>query len=324
MKKITTRVLLLTICLLFVSCSSGGSVSKKNTGSRMLQENTSGGSSEVIDSSSSDSAPSSSSTPQSSSQASSASSQTPVSSSQNSSSSSAPQPKATVNVTIVPGESIPQIAEKLEEKQVCSKADFLSTVNSYDFSYYSLVSQIQYNPANRCYKLEGYLYPDTYTFYVNMEPQDAIGKMLKNAESKIGTKYSYQGMTTDQIITLASIIEKEAPDLANMRKVSDVFHNRLDPANKFSYLNSEATRKYLTNYIASVSNDLVEKYKYFYNTCPVNGEARAKGLPAGPICSPGANALSAAVNPDTSNFYLYFYSDKDGIYHYSATGNDIS
>jgi UPF0755 protein len=220
-------------------------------------------------------------------------------------------------VTVVEGDSIPQIAQKMQDNGVCSKVDFLSTVNSYDFSYYPLVKQIQYDPSRRCYKLEGYLFPDTYTFYLNSKPQDAIGKMLTNTESKIGSKYSFSGMTTDQVITLASIIQKEAPDLTNMKKISSVFHNRLDPKNKISYLGADSTVFYLTKYLASVNDAIVEKYKKYYNT-----NIRIKGLPEGPICSPGTNALTAAANPENT-LDLYFYSDSSG-YHYSVTGNHIS
>jgi UPF0755 protein len=218
-----------------------------------------------------------------------------------------------VSVLIPAGFSVAQIARRLAAANVCSEADFLAAVNTYAFSETSL-GQIPYDPSKICFRLEGYLYPDTYTFYVNMPPQDAIGKMLKNADTNIGNNYSYSDMTTFQIVTLASIIQKEAPDIATMKNVSSVFHNRLNNTKKFPYLGSDATVFYLTKNISLIDTDmgshLVDKYKAYYNT-----DNRIKGLPVGPICSPGAEALDAAANPaDTP--YLNFSSDATG-YHFS-------
>ncbi|MDR3645676.1 MAG: endolytic transglycosylase MltG, partial [Clostridia bacterium] len=199
-----------------------------------------------------------------------------------------------------------QIGDALQAKGVCSKADFLAAVNAYPFTEASL-SKIPYNSAKMCYRLEGYLYPDTYQFYKNMKAQDAIGKMLQNADSHIANKYSFQ------TVILASIIQREVPDVAGMRNVSAVFHNRLKDTKAFPYLGSDATVIYLTRYIQGVSPALMNKYKYFYNT-----NNRIHGLPVGPICSPGAQALYAAANPAGAN-YLYFWSDSTGKYYYSLT-----
>lgn len=315
MKKLTIRVVLLTLCLLFVSCSSGGDATKKNASSRMLQENTSHVSS---DSSSSESAPSSSSSPQSSSQATSSASSAATPSSQavpSSSASSSQTGRVNVNVTIPEGYCVPQIADVLQSKEICSKAAFLAAVNSYPFQEAS-IGAIPYDPAKMCYRLEGYLYPDTYHFYKNMDAEDAIGMMLKNADNKIVNKYSFQ------TVILASIIEKEVPDAEGMKNVSSVFHNRLNNTSKFPYLGSDATVFYLTKYLQKIDNEmgsgLVEKYKYFYNT-----NNRIKGLPVGPICNPGAVALDAAANPASTD-YLYFASNSAGNYIFSPTKIDAS
>jgi UPF0755 protein len=221
--------------------------------------------------------------------------------------------KVYVNVTVIPGDCVPLIAQKLATAKVCSEADFLAAVNTYPFTEASF-GQIPYDPATICYRLEGYLYPDTYQFYVNMKPQDAIGMMLRNADTNIVNKgYSYQ------TVILASIIQKEANDVDIMKNVSSVFHNRLNDTKDYPYLGSDATTFYLTKYIQSIDtafgSDLVDKYKIYYNTKQVNGEARRHGLPIGPICSPYANALDAAAHPaDTP--YLNFYSDATG-YHFS-------
>jgi len=212
-----------------------------------------------------------------------------------------------VSVLIPAGFSVAQIARRFAAAKVCSEADFLAAVNTYAFTEVSL-GQIPYDASKICFRLEGYLYPDTYTFYVNMPPQDAIGKMLKNADSKIVNHYSFQ------TVILASIIQKEAPDIATMKNVSSVFHNRLNNTKKFPYLGSDATVFYLTKNISLIDTDmgshLVDKYKAYYNT-----DNRIKGLPVGPICSPGAEALDAAANPASTN-YLNFSTDATG-YHFS-------
>lgn len=216
----------------------------------------------------------------------------------------------TVKVTVPEGFTLPQIAARLEKNGVCTANDFINAAQTYDFSYYSLVAKIPSNP-NRCYKLEGYLYPDTYEFYTGMKPQDAVGKFLRSAENRIGSKYTYSGMTTDQLITLASIIEREADDSDNMRKVSSVFHNRLKIG---MILQADSTRDYCNLYLVPKFGD---KYNKYYNTYP----NRSPGLPVGPISNPGANALYAAAHPADTN-YLYFATGTDHNYYYGATQQD--
>lgn len=223
-------------------------------------------------------------------------------------STAAAQPKPTASVLVPEGYSLSQIGKALETKGVCSQSDFLAAINHFDCSSYPNAAKIPYDPSKRCYKLEGYLYPDTYTFYLNMKPNDVIAKMLRNEETKIGSKYSYPGMSTDEIITLASIIQKEAARYDDMQNVSCVFHNRL---NKGMALQADSTVYYLT--IPYIPQGLVDTYKAYYNTV-----RRCKALPAGAICSPGALALKAAVNPANQN-YLYFASDAAKNYYFAAT-----
>lgn len=214
----------------------------------------------------------------------------------------------TVKVLIPEGYTASQIGDRLEANGVCKKAAFLSTINSYNFSYYPLVSKIAPDP-NRCYKLEGYLFPDTYEFYINTLPQDVIGKMLRDAEVKIGENYSYSGMTTDEIITLASIIQQEAASLDQMEKVSSVFHNRLKQAIR---LQADPTIYYVENYLKPNITGDKDRFSAYYNTYKCNA------LPSGAICNPGALALQAAVSPAETT-YIYFVTDKSGNYYYATT-----
>ncbi|MFT9055772.1 MAG: endolytic transglycosylase MltG [Ethanoligenens sp.] len=213
-----------------------------------------------------------------------------------------------MNVTIPDGYSVPQIATLLQNAGVCDKTDFLDKVNSYAFKQ-NCLREIPYDSSKMCYRLEGYLYPDTYQFYKNMDAADVIGRMLNSADQHITGKYNFK------TVIIASILEKEVPNTDEMKNAASVILNRLADSKDFPYLGMDSTRHYLTWYIASVSNDLVEKYKNYYNTAIPN---RASGLPAGPICSPSARALEAAANP-TSTQYLYFFTDANGTTQFSTT-----
>lgn len=231
----------------------------------------------------------------------------PQSSSNPKQSSSAIPTKTIVNVTIPEGFTIFEIGKRLEESGVCTKADFFLAVDSYDYSSYSVTNSID-NVSQRYYKLEGYLYPSTYQFYKNTKPSDVISKILKTTQSKIASNYTYPGMTTDQIITIASIIQEEVSKYDDMVNVSAVLHNRLKIK---MILQVDCTTNYLNKFFPP---ELIDKYKYFYSTKP----DRCLGLPVGPICSAGTSALKAAVSPSETD-YLYFRSDSSGNYTFSKT-----
>lgn len=293
-QKYAAAILIVALCLSAASCSSVKKVTF--TSSRQAIAAVSSDTSQAVSAASS-SAVSSQDSAQNASAASSGTA-------------SASSARVTVTVTIPEGFTVPQIADRLQANSVCSKTDFLNAVNTYPFTEASMHA-IPYDSSKMCYRLEGYLFPDTYQFYQNMKAPDVIGKMLANADSQIVNKYSFQ------TVILASIIEKEVPDAAGMKNASSVFHNRLNNTKQFPFLGSDATVKYLTNYIHSVDaamgSNLVDTYKYFYNT-----DNRVHGLPAGPICNPGLQALDAAANPAGTN-YLYFASDASGHYTFSAT-----
>lgn len=209
--------------------------------------------------------------------------------------SSEPEAPKTVRVTFPEGYSVAQIFNRLEEKGVCSAAELFATVNTYDFSYYPLVAQIgTTGTGNRCFRLEGYLFPNTYEFYLNDKPENVIGVLLRGAQSKITT--ARPGYTIDETLTVASLIERETDDPAQMANVASVIYNRLESGMK---LQIDATIVYVERYIKPYISGDVNRYNADYNTykCP--------GLPAGPICNPGSAAINAAVNPAQTN-YLYF------------------
>ncbi len=230
----------------------------------------------------------------------------------------------TVKVTIPEGYNIIQIAKKLEANGVCSATDFINTAQTYDFSYYPLVGSMP-KKQYRAFKLEGYLFPDTYEFYKNMKPQDAVGKFLRGSKAVLSNYPSSAAnlKNMDEILTLASIIEKEARTNTDKKRVSAVLHNRLSQGMK---LQVDATPVYLRSYI----KESIGKYKNLnssytaycnaYNTY----NSACKGLPAGPICNPGRSSINAAIHPSTEAEYrdmLYFCS-KNGTIYYAKTDEE--
>lgn len=217
----------------------------------------------------------------------------------------------TVKVTIPEGYSAAQIFELLVKKGVSSSTkELYEIMDSYDFNYYPLAGALKAD-VNRVFLLEGYLYPDTYEFYRLSKPQDVIGKFLKNSEAKITAKDREKaeslGLSVDQLLTIASLIEKEAGKKQWMRDISSVIYNRL---NKGMKLQLDASIFYVERYIKPNIEGDINRYNSFYNTY------KCSDLPAGPICNPGRNAIDAALNPNDTKF-LFFYSDAQGIYHFS-------
>ena len=228
----------------------------------------------------------------------------------------------TRNITIIPGWTVQDIAAYLKTQgAIEDESAFLSLCRSgQDFSAYYYIADVLATPgaSSRLYALEGYLAPDTYEIYTNAAMEDIIKKLLSQTEAVFKTEYHDRAeqlnMTMDQVITLASMIEKEAKN-ADFAKVSAVFHNRL---RQNMALGSDVTVKYASGVkrMALTNEDL--KVNSPYNTYT------NLGLPIGPICSPSAAAIQAALYPDEqfmADGYLYFCS-KDpntGELHFSRT-----
>lgn len=225
-----------------------------------------------------------------------------------SSASASSKPVETVTVTIPEGYTLQKICQRLANNGVGDYNTLFKTATTYNFSSYSCIANA--SKKNRCFTLEGYLFPATYEFTKGEAPEKVFGKMLSAFESNTAAYKSQAaktGLTFDQAIVLASVIEKEAGNLKYVSSVSSVFHNRLKAGMK---LQADSTITYMN----SLSQALRDKYKYYYNT------ERFVGLPAGPICNPGLRALNAAVNPAKTN-YLYFCTDKQDPpqYYFAAT-----
>ncbi len=213
----------------------------------------------------------------------------------------------TAMITVIPGWTVEDIADMLkEEKILADTSQFISLCKSGDglSNYYFIQEELQTaRVGERKYLLEGYLAPDTYEIYRNATPTVILKKLLDQTD--VVLDYSRQqraeeiGMTLDEVLTLASMIEREAKT-EDFARVSAVFHNRLKKGMK---LGSDVTINYLTGerHMTLTTSDLAIDSPY--NTY-VNG-----GLPLGPICNPSPDAIQAALYPDTifiAEQYLYF------------------
>ncbi len=210
-------------------------------------------------------------------------------------------------ITVIPGWTVRDIASYLVGAGQLDSADpFLALCRSgTDFKEYYYVSDVLSAPtsASRLYKLEGYLMPDTYEVYTSAGPEEIIRKLLSQTEAVFNDSMHQRaeeiGMTMDQVLTLASIIEKEARN-DDFARVSAVFHNRLKLGMS---LGSDATVKYVSGVTRLSLTDADLSYASPYNTYLY------RGLPPGPICAPSPAAIQAALYPDTSfvqGQYLYF------------------
>lgn len=222
--------------------------------------------------------------------------------------------RETVNITFVEGTSIYDAAKLLAENNVCDAERFIYYFNAGGFGF-DFETKLPTSTASKFYRMEGYLFPDTYTFYVDSEPESVCMKIYQNFENKMTEEFYNQmqrkNMTLDEVITLASIVQAEASDPAEMKKIAAVFENRLLNPDDFPKLQSDPTKYYVEEVIKP--NIQVPSTAIFdaYNTYEGNG------LPPGAIGNPGLDAIEAVLYPSPNKYY-YFAADIDTLEVYYA------
>lgn len=238
---------------------------------------------------------------------------------------SGPMLSETVTVQFKEGMSVRQVAEALEDKKVCKAEKFMELCNSDMFDEeYTFLAEIPKN-ENCVYKLEGYLFPDTYEFYIGEDAEDSIRRFLDNFEYKICTSTSTvsgytdavsietiikdKGMTINDVIKMSALVQAEAANINDMYVVSSVFYNRLSTLNSggispygdydLDKLKSDATLYYPYNAQDDIPSEVVATFKSKYNTYDISG------LTPGAICNPGLDAIDAAIYPDSTDYYYF-------------------
>lgn len=251
--------------------------------------------------------------------------------------------KNIAEITFTEGMSINDYAGLLEKHHVCSKDEFLKCCKSRQFDdKYSFLKDIS-NSEDRVYKLEGYLFPDTYKFYQGEDASDIIVKFLNNYQKKTGKKTEIEGykgktsieelakskgMDMDKLLNIASLIQAEAANKEDMYKVSSVIQNRLATLKSggknssgeysLSVLRVDATVYYPYKNKASVPKSIAPTFHGTYDTYTI------EGLPPGPICNPGMDAILAALNPLQTNYYYYCHSSSGEAFYARSNAEHLA
>jgi len=215
--------------------------------------------------------------------------------------------KAGIEVTIPEGYTVKEIAALFASKGLTVEGKFLDYCEQGEFQY-------DYIPAagteNR---LEGFLFPDTYMIDESWTEKEIVGLLLAQFDKVWSDKYRERAkalnMTTSDVITLASIIEREARVASDRPLISSVFFNRLDT---HMALQSCATIQYILGEQKQKLTEADLKIQSLYNTY------QNVGLPPGPICSPGKASIEAALYPADTDYY-YFLAKPDGSHYFSKT-----
>lgn len=227
----------------------------------------------------------------------------------------APVTADSISLSFPEGWTASQILEKLEKYEVCDSAKVLAAMKSANYNY-DFITEIK-NNDKRYLKLEGYLFPDTYDFYVDADPNYVINKFLENFESKWEDEYDKRakelGLTKDEVVTIASIIQKEAANSDQMKVISSVLHNRLNDQADYPTLGCDSTALYVSNYVTPYVGEA--QGSIFYNAYDTSA---VRGLPPGPICNPGIDAIRAALYPADTDYY-FFAHDKSGKIYTAST-----
>jgi UPF0755 protein len=224
-----------------------------------------------------------------------------------------------VVVTIPEGLRAEQVAEILAEEGIMQYAEFMQVVQAGNTVQHNLLSD---KPGGASY--EGYLFPDTYRLPANASPEDLIERMLDNLAARLPANTfdlaAQQGMSFFQILTVASIVEREAVIAEERPTIASVYLNRLKPDSPVNYLQADPTVQYAMGYQPEADQwwktpVTLEEYQTIdspYNTY------LTPGLPPTPIASPGIGSIVATLQPAETNYY-FFVAFENGAHVFAET-----
>jgi len=203
-----------------------------------------------------------------------------------------------IKITILEGWRCDQIGEYLASRGLATKEEFLAAIALERWQAdYDFLADVETD------KVEGFLFPDTYRVFADASVDQIIAKMLANFDQRLGddllAEIDRQGKTVFEIVNLASIVQKESP-IDDMPMVADVFLKRLEAG---IGLQSDATINYITG-----KKDLRPTLADLEIDSPYN-TYKYRGLPPGPIASPGLAAIKAVVYPQANDYYYFLNSD---------------
>jgi len=221
----------------------------------------------------------------------------------------------TVKVTIPEGFTVHQTFLRLEENDVCSYEELVEAATESSFNY----SFLEGRDSSDVSWLEGYLFPDTYEFYVGMQGSSAINKLLETFHYRITADMLNQvenlGMTLEDIISVASLIEKEAANDAERATIASVIYNRL---NNGIVLGIDAAVLYpYKDHEGAPTAQMLE------TDDPYNTRIKA-GLPPTPICNPGLASINAALFPDSTSYFFYALDTATGTHRFFTNETEFN
>ena len=241
-----------------------------------------------------------------------------------------------VRITIPEGYTVDQMIDLFVSKGLGEKEKFIAAINEYPYKheFVQLLTEKGY-PETRKYRLEGYLFPDTYDFYNTASEVFIVNTLLNNFNNRFWKDYvkedgngeSYRdmmlnsyGMDFDDIVILASMVQAEGKTAEDFEYISYVFHNRLSHSGSFPKLESDATIQYALEVRETDSSKIDVSYETPYNTYLYDG------LPPGAICNPGLDAFTAAMFPsaplnekDKAIDAYFFVSNNAGKTYYASS-----
>ncbi len=216
---------------------------------------------------------------------------------------------STTEITIPEGTEVKQIIEILVEAGIGTAEEITEVINYDDFGY-DFINELTWESES--YRLEGYLFPDTYEIYTDESAHDVIARLLENFVGKtenLRTEAELNGMNFNDIIIMASIVEREAQDYNEYPKVAGVFYNRIKDE---MLLESCATVQYVMEERRDILTTEDTKIESPFNTY------MNPGLPPNPISNPGLEAIRAAMYPEETDYY-YFVAAGDGTHYFAET-----
>lgn len=222
----------------------------------------------------------------------------------------------TTTISFPEGVTLLEVAQLLEEKGVCKADEFLFEFNKnqgYDFE--KLIS----GNDDAFYHMEGYFFPDTYDFYLNDTGYN-ITKIVREHfaqkfTDKMIDKMEKSKLTMNEVMILASMVQWESGSVEDMPKVASVFLNRLHDPDTFPSFQSDATEKYIDKVIKTEADTKAELEHYTEGYDTYN----YKGLPSGPVCNPGLDAINAVLNPEDTDYYYFCNNLKTGESFFAST-----
>lgn len=221
----------------------------------------------------------------------------------------------TVDVTLPEGFTMRQIFQRLEEMNVCSFDELMESAANDKFNY-TFLEGIEEGDASR---LEGFLFPDTYEFYVGMQASSAINKMLETFYYKqtadMLKQASDMNMTMRDVVNVASLIEKEAANDGERALIASVIYNRLYAGMQLG-IDASVLYEYPDHEGAPTAEML-------QTDSPYNTRIRT-GLPPTPICSPGMASINAALNPESTGYYYYALDTATGEHRFFTNETEFN